>query len=66
MPEPTPVTTIESKLEMLNKSIQGHESVLRCNFTHIDNEAIKEKINSLWERHYYTQKALQFELLLNR
>lgn len=65
MSEPNGVTALESKLEMINKSIQGHESILRCNYTHIDNERIRETVNFLWTQHYWASKALAYELSLS-
>lgn len=66
MPEPSAVTVLESKLNFLNESIQSHEAVLKSYYPNIDNKAIQEKVNWLWEARFYAKKALQFELLLNR
>lgn len=66
MCEPNGVTALESELNLICQSIQGHESILRCNFPHINNELIREMVNSLWNTHYFKQKALAYEFLLEK
>lgn len=60
--EPNGESALLSKLKMIDQSIKGHESVLRCNYPHIDNERIRETVNFLWQSHYFTSKAYSFEL----
>lgn len=64
--EPNGVTMLESELALICQSIQGHESILRCNFPNVNNELIREMVNNLWNTHYWKVKALAYELLLEQ